>query len=211
MKMKKIVILSLLSSTLVLGASGSLLIDAIEPAGSNAPISSALYNATLSGLLEKANGQSFITSTAFDLARIILVKGTSQSYNAGSMLRLHFFAWNPASDANDVSSWGSGDGTGDGDPLNGTGMTLLFSQDFELAAGSHAAESYIHFNLGTNIALAANTAYGFTSEFISTMIQASFSSIYSHSSSKCSFLALSCPLTESSYPQTAPYLCAGGD
>lgn len=149
------------------GASaGTLVIDTNEPTGPNTPIYSAPHDVNLPGLVEVGNGQTFITSTAFDLARITLVKASSQGYGAGSMLRLNIFAWNPTTDANDVSSWGSGNGTADGDPLNDTGMTSLFSQDFDLTGLTIGEHEFIHFNLDTTIPLATNTAYGFTSEFI---------------------------------------------
>ena len=145
---------------------GSLLIDTLEPTGADTPLSSAAYDVNASGMVGTANGQSFSTTSAFNLARITMVKGSTQGYTEGNSLRLHFFAWNPTNDANDISFWGAGDGTADGDPLNGTGMTSLFSQDFELPSGTHQAGAYIHFNLGAPIALAANTAYGFTVEFV---------------------------------------------
>jgi predicted esterase len=166
MKIKHIMLFALLYSAVVLGNTGSLIIDTIEPAASNSPISSASYDTNISGASDVGNGQSFITTNAFDLAQITLVKGSDQDYQAGSVLRLTLFAWNPAHDANDISEWAKGDGIDDDDPLNGTGMTLLFSEDFDVPYGGIDTGDYIHFNLGTNIALSANTAYGFTSEFI---------------------------------------------
>ena len=168
MKVNRNVIVCLLlslSSAVVMGQ-WSLISDTTEPAVTNTPISSTAYDVNLAGVIGVGNGQSFITSNVFDLAQITLVKGSTQGYSAGNFLRLNFFEWNPTNDANDVVEWGNGDGIGDADPLNGTGMISLFSQDFELPAESFVEGSYLHFNLGTNLALAANTAYGFTTEFI---------------------------------------------
>ncbi|MEP4077278.1 alpha/beta hydrolase-fold protein [Haloferula sp.] len=169
MSLKRIAITLLLvcsCSTLVQGGPGTLVIDSIEPIGAESPVFNSSYNTQASGLIGVANGQSFITSTAFDLARVTMVKGTSQGYSEGNMLRLKVFAWNPVNDANDTSEWALGDGHGDGDPLDGTGMVLLFTEDYELPSGTHSEGDYLHFNLGTSLSLDANTAYGFTCEFL---------------------------------------------
>ncbi len=137
-----------LSSTVVHGA---LTTDTIEPAGSFAIVSNSQYNASLSGLQGVANGQSFIAPVSFDVARISLVKGTTQTYSSGNQLRLHLFSWNPTNDASDVTEWRKGDGTADGDPLDETGMTPLFSQAFDLPAGVISEGDFLPFDPETNV------------------------------------------------------------
>ncbi|MBT3193850.1 MAG: hypothetical protein HN341_15000 [Verrucomicrobia bacterium] len=166
MKMKHIALLALLNSAVAFGSPAWILTDAVEPAASNTPISNIIYNTNISGLQAVGNGQSFTTTNSFDLARITLIKGSTQNYEAGSSMRLNIFTWNPTNDGEDTSEWTKGDGNADADPIDGTGMTSLLSQDCDLPSGSITAENYIHFNLGTNLTLAANTAYGFTVEFV---------------------------------------------
>ncbi|NWK54536.1 prolyl oligopeptidase family serine peptidase [Verrucomicrobiaceae bacterium N1E253] len=171
MKLKQIVIRSLLfslSCTFALGAN-TIIAETTEPTGAGTPISHPASAATTqqSYGIGVAAGQTFKTGdTGFDLARLTVVKATKQGYNAGTYLRLKLFTWNPSSDGEDVVEWKEGDGTTDGDPLNGTGMTLLYSEDFETPLGSMPALNYIHFNLSSPVTLAANTAYGFTIELL---------------------------------------------
>lgn len=167
MKMKRIIISSLLFALSSIVALGSTLVitETTEPVG--APISNSFGNANLGANIGVGAGQTFITGgTGFDLARITVMKGSTQGYNSGNHIRLKLFSWNPTADGNDVTEWAKGDGTADGDPLNLTGMTLLHNEDFELPPGNQNAQNYMHFNLSSPVTLDPNTAYGFTLEFL---------------------------------------------
>ena len=117
-------------------------------------------------------GQTFTTGgTGFDLAEIAMIKGGNQNYTAGNTILLHLFSWNPSDDANNMSNggspgWSDGDGSGDLDPINGTGMTQISGEIFSLPSGLASAGDILHFQLATPVALTANTAYGFTFQFI---------------------------------------------
>ena len=102
-------------------------INTLEPIGTNVLVANAMHNTTIGASTGVAHGQSFIATDTFCLTAITLVKGKSQSYNSGNTLRLNIFAWNPSTGANDVASWSRGDGTSDGDSLDGTGMCFLVS------------------------------------------------------------------------------------
>lgn len=170
MILKRIVMLLLLlglCSATVLHGQGTLVItDTNEPSGSGTPVSSPSHDANVGASIGVGIGQSFITTAAFDLARITLKKSTTQGYNPGNYIRLRFFSWNPSNDANDMTEWGKGDGNLDGDPFNRTGMVELHREDFVVPPGNQNGLNYMHFNLSSSIALAANTAYGFTIEFL---------------------------------------------
>jgi hypothetical protein len=155
-----------ISFDLALRSTHSVSIVATLPAGTDPTLSSSVSDATEAGGVGVGVGQTFLTAGAVDLTSITLRKGTSTTYDGGNKLRLTVFAWSPATEPNTTTDWINGDGTADGDPLNATGMNSLFSQDFDLPAGTVNEGDFIHFNLGTSIALAADTAYGFTSEFI---------------------------------------------
>ena len=146
---------------------GSISNGLLEPVGGSALIYNSQYNDNVRvDAPGETFGESFLTTSAFDLRSITLVKSNVTTYKAGNKLRVNIFAWNPTQDGNDTSEWVKGNGGGDEDPISGTGMTVLYSNDLVIPAGSMDAGSYIYLDLGTNIALAANTAYGFTCEYI---------------------------------------------
>jgi len=149
------------------GANASLIINTTAPTADN-PLSAAeagggftvIRNNEFAGqtFLMPATGVSGRSQWSMT-ALTVRTASTSYSYEAGDQLQLYVFAWNPSTDGNDVTEWSKGVGPA-GDPLDGTGMSLLFSNRYDLPA-SISVGSYLHFNLETPVVLAENTAYGF--------------------------------------------------
>lgn len=121
---------------------------------------------------DNARGQSLKTPDAgpgnsgWAVSGLTLQKSTTQNFAAGDQLRLWVFAWNPATDSNDFSNWTSGDGISDGDPLDGTGMTLLLDKSYDLPSTITDGE-FMHFGFGDNaVIMAENAAFGFLVEYV---------------------------------------------
>jgi len=150
------------------GVNASLIIDATAPTADN-PLSQAVGGGFTAIKHNEMRGQTFLMpatgvsgKSQWSMTTLTLrTAQTAYAYEAGDQLELFVFAWNPSTDGNDVTEWSKGDGTSDGDPLNGTGMSLLFSQRYDLPTTSVAVGSYLHFNLETPVVLSENTTYGF--------------------------------------------------
>ena len=132
-----------------------------------------------------ARGQSFTmpdnpTGDAFDLSAITIRADANPDGTGGNQpapntaaagthtLRLWVFAWNPGTDANVGSQWILGDGSSDGDPFDGTGITsfLVNGDSFDISR-SFSGE-FLHFNT-PGVQLAENTAYGYLVALESTV------------------------------------------
>ena len=115
-------------------------------------------------------GQTFITpdsgdgNTDYNITGITLLKNATQSFSAGDQLELWVFEWAPTSDGSDGSAWTTTgtNGTQDGDPLSGTGMTTLLQTTFDLGDLTLTNNLYFTFDFSdTSLTFAENRAYGF--------------------------------------------------
>ncbi|MGD7654465.1 MAG: sulfatase-like hydrolase/transferase [Verrucomicrobiales bacterium] len=111
-------------------------------------------------LMPDAGGGSGI----YQVTGLTLRKDAAQSFSAGDALQLWVFEWDPAGDGNDDSVWTQSgtNGTDDGDPLSGTGMTGLLAETYDLEGLSFTDESFLTFDFSDSpLYFAGNKAYGF--------------------------------------------------
>ncbi|MGD9417818.1 MAG: LamG-like jellyroll fold domain-containing protein [Verrucomicrobiota bacterium JB025] len=88
----------------------------------------------------------------------------SQSFEAGDQLQLWIFEWTPSTNSSDTSSWmASGtNGTSDGDPLSGTGMTPMLTASLPLEGLTFSPNKYFTVDFSSNpLYFEENKAYGF--------------------------------------------------
>ncbi|MGJ8657804.1 MAG: sulfatase-like hydrolase/transferase [Akkermansiaceae bacterium] len=106
-------------------------------------------------------GNSF---PGYKVTGLTLRKDEQQSFGAGDELQLWLFAWDPADDGSDGSSWTQAgtNGLQDGDPLSGTGMSGLLVDTYSLSGMTFNDESFFTFDFTANpLYLAKNKVYGF--------------------------------------------------
>lgn len=118
-------------------------------------------------------GNSFLVpdtgdaSTEYRVTGLTLRKNTTQTFETGDQLQVWIFAWDPTTDGNDETNWILGNGTSDGDPLSGTGMTALFSDTFPLDGLSFTANQYFTIDLNAApLTFNENAVYGFLIGFM---------------------------------------------
>ncbi|NWK54537.1 PEP-CTERM sorting domain-containing protein [Verrucomicrobiaceae bacterium N1E253] len=112
-----------------------------------------------------STGQTFATTTAFDLSAISVLKGSTQNgYVVGDQVRLQIFTVTDG--ATVATNWKTGSGTSD--PVASAGITPIFDSAFDITTSGTAniAEgTLLTFDIG-NLSLSANTDYGFVFTFI---------------------------------------------
>ncbi|BDS07007.1 hypothetical protein NT6N_20470 [Oceaniferula spumae] len=113
------------------------------------------------------------TGPSYQITTLTVQTFEDQTFGGGDeSMALEIFAWNPSGNGNTLTSWNMGDGAGDGDTLDGTGMTTMFSGTFDLSA--HTANDYYHINfIPGEVTFQEDTAYAFVftyldSDFAST-------------------------------------------
>ncbi|MBT3193572.1 MAG: hypothetical protein HN341_13565 [Verrucomicrobia bacterium] len=162
--MRTIVAIVTASTLIAASLQAALVIDTTAPTGVVISNTVHLTSFGADGGSTITVGQTFITDGESTISQITVLKGSAQTYKADNFLRLQIFEWTPSSDSNDSTTWTTGNGGAE--PVDSAGMTSLLDQNFSLASGTIAAESFLHFQLDSDIDLEANTAYGFTIEFV---------------------------------------------
>lgn len=120
-----------------------------------------------------ARGQTFSmpdavgSATHWLISRITVQKNVAQTTNADAKLWLTLFKFAPSNNGNTDTNWIAGDGLGDGDAFDGTGITTLPLARTQIDIGSKAFTDgqYLHFNLPAGVEFQENTVYGFLLEF----------------------------------------------
>ncbi|MGD9419943.1 MAG: sulfatase-like hydrolase/transferase [Verrucomicrobiota bacterium JB025] len=105
----------------------------------------------------------------YQVTGLTIQKDTDQSFESGDTLQLWIFAWDPADDGNDGSVWTQSgtNGSDDGDPLSGTGMTAMLVDTYDLAGLSIDDDAFVTFNFSASpLYLAENRSYGFLIGYI---------------------------------------------
>ena len=152
---------------------GVLTIDSAAPADSS-PVS---YGGNNKGTNIKnddlTRGNTFLmpensSGTTWSLSELAVRKRSNYSENnTNDTIKLWLFEWDPDTDGTNTANWVYGDGIGDDDPLDGTGMTnlLVDGEVFDLPA-SISDDEYLHFDYsGSPLILKENTAYGFLLQY----------------------------------------------
>jgi len=122
----------------------------------------------------RMRGQSFLLDTddnpsspaaSYDIATLSLLTWGTNAIPEGANLLVEVFEW-PSSDPADLSGWAAGDGRFDGDTLDGTGMTAMFTETVALPAGNYDNPTLLQFNFDSNaLTLEEDTAYGFSIQY----------------------------------------------
>lgn len=157
---------SLHAATLSINGASAPSSDLITSNSGNGSFTTTFSNHPTAG--KTTRGQSFTTAdtgdanTEWSVSALTIQKHSAQTYNTGDLLQLWIFAWNPSDDGTDTTNWELGDGLTDGDLVDGTGMTILLSEEFDIDTLAFTANGFITFDFSAApLSMSENTTYGF--------------------------------------------------
>ncbi|MEP4076709.1 PEP-CTERM sorting domain-containing protein [Haloferula sp.] len=104
-------------------------------------------------------------AASYPISSITVLAASAESFDANA--EFDFFVFDLGSDQNPATNgWTSGDGMQDGDPLDGTGLSLLLSQTFSLNGLTPGTADVYTFNFsGGELTFNEDNAYGFLIQF----------------------------------------------
>lgn len=121
-------------------------------------------------------GQTFTTTdtgdayTQWSVSKLAIQAKQNQTFGNGDAIRLWVVKWNPDNDANDMTTWNTGDGLSDGNPLDSTGgmnfsVVLVDGSTYTLPT-SISNGNYLHFEFESPLLMDEDTAYAAFFEFV---------------------------------------------